>query len=171
MIEIAKQQFLWHTHQTLVEHTRFADTKAAFAGAVASILIRALYEARAYLPMSQLSPYQWPFSTWLAALGGLLLFASVALAIWTVLPRLHSSQSKGFIYWESIANYGHVEPLQTSFQGQSVQTLSDHLLHNIFDLSTKVCTPKFRTAYYCILALCAGGLLALAALVLSPPLR
>jgi hypothetical protein len=167
MDEASKQEFLWRTHQYLGEYARFGDTKAAFSGAIASALLGALYSAKAHVPLLQTSFQQWALSTWLAALGALLLFASVALAIWTVLPRLRSTQSKGFIYWGSIAAHGNVGLLQTSFHSQSAHTLSDHLLHHVFDISTKVCIPKYRSLSLCIWVLCVGAFLAAAALVLQ----
>src|SRR4051794_39473072 len=49
--DAAKHEFLWHTHEYLNEYARFADTKAAFAGAIASALIGALYSAKAHMPI------------------------------------------------------------------------------------------------------------------------
>lgn len=166
MDEAAKQEFLWHTHEYLGEFARFADTKAAFAGAIAAALLGALYSAKAHVPLQE--PFRhWAFFTWLAALGALFLFASIVLALWTVWPRLRSTQTKGFIYWGSIAQHRTIEHLQTSFHSQSARTLNDHLLHHVFDISSKVCIPKYRHVSLCILALSLGGLLASAALILQ----
>jgi hypothetical protein len=165
MDEAAKQQFLWHVHQYLGEYARFGDTKAAFSGAIASALLGALYSAKMHMPLLSTSSDQWTLSTWLSALGGVFLLASVALAIWAVLPRLGSTQSKGFIYWDSIAAHGNIERLQNAFNKQPPRTLNDHLLHHVFDISTKVCIPKYRAIAFCIWALCIGSLLAAAALV------
>src|SRR5262249_7698300 len=44
--EAAKREFLWHTHEYVNEYVRFADTKAALAGAIASTLVGALYTAK-----------------------------------------------------------------------------------------------------------------------------
>ena len=163
--EAAKQQFLWHTHQYLGEYARFGDTKAAFAGAAASALLGALYSAKLHVPLIQ-TPYQhWPFSAWLAAGASVFLFATVALVMWTVRPRLRSTQSKGFIYWGSIAAHGNVDLLQTSFHSQSARTLNDHLLHHCFDISSRVLIPKYRTVSLCLLLLCIGGALGAAALL------
>lgn len=167
MDEAAKQEFLWHTHQYLSEYARFGDTKAGFAGAIAVALLGALFSVKAHIAMLQQSFGQWTLPTWLAAMGETFLCGSVALAVWTVLPRLGSSQSKGFVYWNSIAAHGSVDLLQTSFHSQSAHTLNDHLLHHVFDISSKVCIPKYRSVSLCILALSIGGVLAAAALVLQ----
>jgi hypothetical protein len=165
--EAAKQQFLWHTHECLGKFSQFGDTKAAFAGTIAAALIGRLYSSKAYIPLVQAPCHQWSVVTWLSAGAWLFLMLSIALAIWTVLPRLRSTQSKGFIYWANIAAYGNVELLQTSFHSQSARALNDHLLHNLFDISSKVCVPKFRTVSRCIWALVICGVLAAAGLLLQ----
>jgi hypothetical protein len=164
--EAAKREFLWHTHEYLGEYARYADTKAAFAGAIASALLGALYTARFHTELYR-TPLQWPLYGWLSAAGAALLVASILLTIFTVLPRLSSTQSRGFIYWDAIAAHGSVELLQRSFNLQSSQILSDHLLHHIFDISKKVCVPKYRYVRWCIITLCAGAGLAAIALVLK----
>ena len=166
MDEAAKQEFLWHIHQYLGEYARFGDTKAAFAGAIASALLGALYGAKAYVPLVKTPYSQWLPVTWLAATSGLFLLASIVLAIATVLPRLRGTVSKGFIYWGNIAAYGEVEQLRTSFHAQSARTLNDHLLHHIFDISFRVCIPKYRSVTLCIWTLVVGGFLAAAAALL-----
>lgn len=163
--EAAQQQFLWHVHQYLGEYARFGDTKAAFSGAIASALLGALYSAKAHMPLLNAPSAQWTLSTWLSAMGGVFLLASVALAIWAVLPRLGSTQTKGFIYWDSIAAHGSIEKLQKAFNEQPARTLNDHLLHHVYDISTKVCIPKYRAIALCIWTLCIGSLLTAAALV------
>ncbi|MDR3718878.1 MAG: DUF5706 domain-containing protein [Bryobacteraceae bacterium] len=165
--ETAKREFLWHTHQYLGEYARFGDSKAAFVGAIASALLGALYSAKVHVPILQSSFHQWALWTWLAAIAGVFLVVPVVLAVWTVLPRLRSTQAKGFIYWDSIAAHGNVELLKTSFHSQSARTLNDHLLHHVFDISSKVLVPKYRAVSLCIIALCIGGIFAAAALVLQ----
>ena len=167
MDEAAKQEFLWHTHQYLGEYARYTDTKAAFAGAIATALLGALYTAKVHVPILRTSLDQWPFFAWLAAIGGVFLSASAILAVWTVFPRLRTTQSKGFIYWGNIAAHRNIDLLRTSFHSQSARTLNDHLLHHIFDISTNVCIPKYRAVSLCIVTLCLGGCLAAAALVLQ----
>lgn len=167
MDESAKQQFLWHTHQYLGEFSRFGDTKAAFSGAIASALLGALYRAKVHTAVRRIPLHQWTLSTWFAALGGAFLLASVALAIWTVLPRFKMTQLKGFVFWDSIANHGSLESLQAAFRAQSARTLNDQLLHHVFDISTKVCIPKFRTIHFCLWALFMGAFLTVASVVLE----
>lgn len=167
MDEAAKQEFLWHAHQYLNEYAKFGDTKAAFGGTISAALLGALYSAKAHVPLVQMKVDQWPASTWIASAGAAFLLASVAFAISTILPRLRSTQSKGFIYWGSISKHGSLELLQTSFHSQSARTLNDHLLHHVFDISSKVCVPKYRSISLCIWALCIGGFLAAAALIVQ----
>jgi hypothetical protein len=164
--EAAKHEFLWHTHEYLSEYARFADTKAAFAGAIASALIGALYSAKAHVSLF-LPLHQWSVAAWLTVVASTFLAASILLAVWTVLPRLGSTQSKGFVYWGAIANHRSVELLQTSFHSQSPRTLNDHLLHHLLDISQKVSIPKYRAATLCIWTMVIGGFLTGAALVVA----
>jgi Family of unknown function (DUF5706) len=113
------------------------------------------------------SYHQWSSATWLAVAGGLLLCVSVALSVWTVLPRLRGTPEKGFIYWGSIAAHCSVDQLQKSFHSQTPHELNDYLLRHIFVLSTRVCIPKYRAVSLCILALALGGFLAISALMLQ----
>ena len=161
----AKQDFLWRAHGYVNEYTRFADSKAGFAGTLAGALLAALYGAGNYLPLLA-TPYQeWPVSAWLTILAGVFLVLSVSIAIWTVVPRLGSSQSKGFVFWNSVAAHGTVEQFQTAFAAQSTRTLNKHLLHHLFDISSKVTIPKYRAVSLCIWCLCIGGILATLALI------
>lgn len=165
--EAAKQNFLWQTHQYLGEYARFGDSKAGFAGAIAAALLGALYSAKAHVSLIQTPYSQWPIASWFAVVSGVFLIGCISLAIWTVLPRVRSTQWKGFIFWDSIAAHRNVETLQTSFHGQSGRTLNDHLLHHVFEISSNVCIPKYRAVRLCICALVIGGFLAGAALILQ----
>jgi hypothetical protein len=163
--EEAKQEFLWHTHEYLNEYARYGDTKAAFAGAIASGLLGVLYRAGEHKSVLNTPFYHWAFVAYLGALASLLI--AIALSLLIVLPRLRSTQSKGFIYWQNIAEFGEAELLQTSFHSQSARSLNDHLLHHLFDISTRVCVPKYHKVSICIVALGIGGVLATAALILQ----
>lgn len=165
--EAAKQQFLWQTHSYLNEYARFGDTKAAFAGTAAAALLGALYSAKAHIPLLKTSIGQWPFSSWLIAAALGLLIAAATIAVWTIRPRLGSTQDKGFIFWGSVAAHKKLEELQTSFHGQSARTLNDHLLHHVFDISSKVCVPKYRYVSICMALTLAGGLMGGAALMMQ----
>ena len=163
----ADREFLWHVHEYINEYVRFGDAKAGFAGAVASGLLAGLYSSTVRTEVLHLPFYVWSCATWLGVLASAFLALSVLLALWIVRPRLGSTQPKGFIFWGSIAAYSDVSSLKESFRSQSTQTLDEHLLHHIFDLSTKVCVPKYRYISLCILALGIGGVLAAGSLVLQ----
>ncbi len=167
MDEAAKQDFLWHAHEYLNEYARFGDTKAGFAGTASAALLGLLYSAKAHVPIVQTTYQKWSFYNWLATGAIVFLSLSVMWALWTIWPRLRSTQPKGFIYWGSIAAHQRLELLQTSFHGQSARTLNDHLLHHAFDISTKVCTPKYRYVSLSIACLAIGGFLAAVTLVLQ----
>jgi hypothetical protein len=162
--EPPKQDFLWHTHGYLSEYARFADTKAAFSGTISGALLGFLYTTKAFLPLFTLSYRQWPTAAWLAAVAGSSLCLSAGLSIWTIRPRLTTTQSKGYIYWGNVAAYREIEEFKTAFHSQSPQALNDCLLHHIFDLSKHVCVPKYRAVSVCMLLLFVGGLLAIATL-------
>jgi hypothetical protein len=167
MDEAAKGEFLWHAHQYINEYVRFADTKAAFAGAVASALLGTLYTAKAYVPLLSRPWSQWSAGAWLTFAASFFLAGSVALALLTVRPRLRSTQSKGHIFWGSIGAHGSVELFQTCFHSQSPWTLNDHLLHHLYEVASKVSIPKYRLVSLSITTLGIGGLLASAALLLN----
>ena len=103
MDESTKQDFLWHVHGYINDYIRFGDTKAAFAGTVASGLLAALYGSQFRIQILQVPYREWPVASWLAVAAAVFLGFSSVLALWTVRPRLRSSQSKGFIFWGSIA--------------------------------------------------------------------
>lgn len=161
------QDFLWHVHEYVNEYIRFGDAKAAFAGTFASGLLAVLYSSRAHAEALQVPCRQWSVATWLAVPASVFLAASVVLALLTVRPRLRSSQSKGFIFWGNIAAHRKVDVFQASFHSQSEEALNDQLLHHLFDLSQKVCLPKYRQISLSIATLGIGGLLAGAALALQ----
>jgi hypothetical protein len=165
----AKQEFLWHVHEYINEYVRFGDAKAGFAGTIASGLLAVLYGSTAHSQVLQLPYRKWPAAAWLSVGAAIFLGTSILLALWTVRLRLRSSQTLGFIFWGSIAAHEDVGGFRSSFHAQSEKTLSDHLLHHIFDLSEKVCVPKYRNISLCIAALSIGGILAGAALVLQDP--
>ncbi len=164
-----KLDYLWHVHEYINEYIRFGDAKAAFAGTIASGLLAALYTSLAHSQFLQLPHDRWSTSTWLAIGAAIFLGTSVVLALWTVRPRLQSTQSRGFIFWGNIANHKNIEDLQSSFYSQSEQNLNDHLLRHLFDLSKKICVPKYRSTSLCVAALCLGAFLAGVALTLQAP--
>jgi hypothetical protein len=170
--EVAHQEFLRMTHTHLNEYARFADTKAAFAGAVASALLGGLYTAKAHIPIVTTAYHQWPTATWLAVCAGFLLCASVALGVWTVLPRLRGTPEsgtpeKGFIFWKDIADHGSFTELQESFHSHTARQLNDRLLKHVWVLSKHVLIPKYRAVLGCIWALALGAFLAICALMLQ----
>ncbi len=161
--EAAKQGFIWHSHQYLCEFSRFADSKAGFSVAIGSGLLGALYNAKAHV-LLQVPCRQWEAWMWLAAGASILLVISVGFAVWAVFPRLGSTQSKGFVYWGSIAEHGSPELLQASFHSQSARTLNDHLLHHVFDIS-KLLIPKYRRIAWSIRVLCIGAVMAVTSII------
>jgi hypothetical protein len=165
--EGGRQQFLWNAHRYVNEYARFADSKAAFAGTLAGGLLAALYAAKAHVDVLSTSFDQWTLPAWLTVMAAALLAVSVGLAVWTVMPRLGSSQRTGFIYWGAIATHGTVDRFQEAFVRQSAHALNEHLAHHLFDLSVHVCIPKYRHAQWCIWCLWIGAVLAAAALIIK----
>ena len=84
----ARLTFLWQTHGYLGEYSRFADTKAAFAGALAGALIGCLYGAGLFAPLMGTWVGNWTWKLWLNSLAGLFLCASVLLACRVVYPPI-----------------------------------------------------------------------------------
>jgi hypothetical protein len=167
MDETAKQSFLWHTHDYLGEYARFADTKAAFSGTISGALIGFLYNSKIFIPMVSTSFFQWSSVTWLGAIAGLFLLASVVLTLLTVYPHLKSTRTKGFVYWGNIAAFKKFEVFQGSFHSQSPRTLNDGLLIQAFDISKHVLIPKYRVVSWCLITLTLGAVFAAGTLLLK----
>jgi hypothetical protein len=165
--DMAKQDFLWHTHSYLNEYARFADTKAAFSGAISGTLLGCLYSTKAFLPLVTLSLDRWSIAAWLAAAAGLTLCLSVGFAIWTIRPRLKTAQQTGYIYWGNITAYQEIDRFKIAFHSQSPRALNDCLLQHVFDISKHVCVPKYRAVSICLLLLLIGACLSIATLALQ----
>jgi hypothetical protein len=162
LADAAKQTFLWHAHSYVSESIRFADTKAGFAGSVAGALLAGLYGARVHVLSVPLS--DWNVAAWLTFGAGVFLIASIGLAAWTVTPRTKSSQTKSFIYWQAISAHACQEQFQSDFAKASLLSLNEQLVQHLYDLSTKICVPKFRIVRLCLLCLCIGALLTIVVL-------
>jgi hypothetical protein len=163
--EAAKQAFLWHVHDYLGEYARFADTKAAFSGALASALLGALYSASLFTPLLSTGYRQWALPSWLALLAGTTLIGTIALTIATVYPRLRAMPGQGFVFWRNIAAFKGSDTLRISFDSQSARTLNEHLLNQNFAIAKHVCTPKYRKVSYGLILLGLGGIFAASALL------
>ena len=159
-----KQRFLWNVHTYVNEYVRFADSKAGVAGTLAGALLAGLYGAEMYVPLFTAT---WSLTSCLIALATLSLAVSVGLSVLVVLPRLGTSQDKGFVYWQNIAAHGSSEQFRAAFGRASTRHLNDHLLHHLYDLSTSVSIPKYWRVTICIWCLVLGGFLAAVALVIG----
>ncbi len=165
--EATKQAFLWHTHGYLNDYARFADTKAAFSGGASGALLGYLYSAKAFTPLVTSSWHQWSKAAWLTAGAGIILSGAAGLAIWTIRPRLKTTQAKGYIFWGSVAAHREVADFKTSFHSLSERELNDHLIGHIFDIAKHVCIPKYRAVSICLLMLFLGVFLGAASLILQ----
>lgn len=163
--EAAKQAFLWHVHDYLGEYTRFADTKAAFAGALAGALLGALYSASLFATLFSRSYRQWTLATWLAFFAGTTLVGTIVLTIATVYPRLRAMPGQGFVFWRNITAFRSNDTFRTSFDSQSARTLNEHLMNQNFAVAKYVCTPKYRKVSYGLILLSLGAILAAGALL------
>jgi Family of unknown function (DUF5706) len=163
--DAAKQVFLWHVHDYLGEYARFADTKAAFAGALAGALLGALYSASLFTPLFLTSYRQWPLATWLASFAGIALVGTIVLTIATVYPRLRAVPGQGFVFWRNITAFKNNDTFRTSFDSQSAHTLNEHLLNQNFAVAKYVCTPKYRRVSYGLILLATGAIIAASALL------
>jgi hypothetical protein len=150
-------EFLWNTHQYLNEYARFADTKAGFAGALAAALLGCLYAEKSQFPIFQNPSVPWNWKMTFGLVAAVLLVLSIALAAWTVRPRLRSTQIQGFIYWGNLAAFSDHLELARAFRGHDARSLNDQLLHHNFDIATQVCVPKYRAVSLCISALALGA--------------
>jgi Pycsar effector protein len=163
--EEAKQEFLWRTHQYLNEYLRFGDTKAAFTGTISTALLGALYSAKIHVSLMQTDVHQWDVSAWLAVVGAFFLTVSVGLAVSTVRPRLKTTQTKGYIFWQTIRAHKTAGLFKIDFDAQTMEALNDCIAHHNFDLSV-VGVEKYRSISLGISMMVIGAILTAGALVM-----
>jgi len=156
----AQNDYLWNTHKYKNDYIRFADTKAAFTVAFCCTLVAGLYKAGVHESVLNRPPIAWGGSTWAAVVAFLCLFVAIVAGVWTIRPRLSSSQSKGFIYWGAIAEHGSAEEFWSVLKTKTPEQLTAHLAHHVFALS-KLAQQKYLWVAISMTSAATGSVLAL----------
>lgn len=151
-------EFLWKTHSYINEYIRFADAKAGFTVAIATALIGALFTARCHERFLYIAPVQWTGIGWLSFLSFAFLLASILAAVAAVRPRLWTTPSEGFIFWESVTAFKSPENFTGALLNQTPDSLAVQVAHHVYALST-VCRRKYLYVNAAIMLGVAGGIL------------
>ncbi len=101
MSDFDRDGFLWNVHSYINEYIRFADTKAelviGWITAITGGLLAVQFQKKLNLcHMAGIA----------SSIGFGLLVLSFVFAFLVLLPRLRTSQPKGFIFWRSIRASG-----------------------------------------------------------------
>lgn len=163
----SQQEFLWKTHAYINEYIRFSDSKAGVVITLSSGLLGLLYSAKAHELFITHALKEWSLLGWGSAVSFCLLFVSVLLGVWTVRPRLWTSQSRAFIFWGGIANHQRSESFLADFRALSDDDLSANLARHVFELSV-VCASKYFWVSASIIAGALGGVFAGVVVALKP---
>ena len=152
--------FLWSTHRYLNDYIRFADTKAGFTIAISSSITTALFHSKVQDSFLLVAPKQWGIVAFAAVFAFLALIVSISFGAWTIRPRLSTRQSKGFIYWGSIARYGAPEAFWDALKRRPEGEMAEYLAHHVFDLS-EVCKMKYASVRSAMLWAAVGATLSI----------
>ncbi|MFH1596833.1 MAG: Pycsar system effector family protein, partial [Pseudomonadota bacterium] len=124
------------------EYIRLADQKAAFIFTVSAALLAFLFNKNAFEYWLKV-PKNWTLVDLFSFLGMAGLAIAAFCSIYVVIPRLKGSQ-KGYIYWNSIANFDssidYANALSILGQEDLARAISEHC----FELS-KICQAKYKT--------------------------
>lgn len=128
-------------HSYLWSSVTFADQKAAFLFASNSAFLGYLLSNGA---LRQLKPpvTAWQVPQWLSLASLLFLGASIAMAIYVVMPRLGGKQS-GLIYFKAIANRKNKEQYVAEVLSSSDSALGIALAEHSYEVAT-IATRKYK---------------------------
>lgn len=130
-----------HLHSYIREYISVADRKASFIFTIGAALLVFLYEKGVVVSWLK-TPNTWAFSEFIAflAIGGLAI--SCILAVVVIVPRLSGSK-RGFVFWESIAEFDTPSEFSEAAQKLVGRELTREFLRHAYELS-KVCKYKYR---------------------------
>jgi hypothetical protein len=165
-----KQDFLWKVHSYTNEYIRFADTKAAFCVGVASALIAGLFASKSQdLFMNAIlrrGGATWSALACLSLAAFVFLGASIAASVVAVVPRLRAGSGEGFIFWESISDFGGAAEFAAAYRIQTEAKLNECLSDHLYILAS-VCRKKYFWVNAAMGTAVVGGVLAVADLLLK----
>jgi hypothetical protein len=160
--------FAWKTHEYINNYIRFADTKAAFVVAWTSGLLAVLYGANAH----HIFVFGLDFSTaavapTLSLAAFLLLPAAFLIAVWSMIPRLPTTQRSGLVFWESILVHTNGELYARDLARRDEDSLSQHLCVQIHTVAGVAKTKYLYVSISMWLAFF-GSICAVVVLMLKP---
>ena len=128
-------------HSYIREYISAADRKASFVFTIGAALLVYLYEKGIVVSWLK-SPNTWALGEILAfiAISGLSLSCMLAVAV--VFPKLKGSR-RGFIFWESIAEFESASSFSDAAQQLSGTSLANELLKHVYEIA-HVCKEKYR---------------------------
>lgn len=146
--ELDRGTFIWNVHSYTNEYIRFADAKAGVVIAWVSAVIAALISTKAHYYFVKATLAFPGFGFRETALGVcsltafLALATSFVLAVWTIRPRLHSSQVRGYIFWENIRRYKQKKDYWDELGACDSAGLERTTAEHVWDLA-EVCSRKY----------------------------
>jgi len=159
MDDSGRLDYFWKAHSYVSDYIRFADAKAgaviAWSTTVGGALIaKGFYDGSA-------CPWH---SIWRLA-GLALLIAGALSAIAAIGPRLRTSQTRGFIFWESVLGHGGKAGFTTAAKSITEGEALKHVAEHLFDLAA-ICRRKYWWVNLGILLALAGSAVSGAAYLL-----
>ena len=155
---------LWNLHKYVNDYVRFGDTKAAVILVFCTGLVGVLYNVKTPRRLLSMPPAAWTFGDVLLVLALVLLAAAMFCIAMIIIPRTQSSQSRGFVYWNSILEHGTAETYWAKISHLTDRQLSEHLAHHVYDVAQIVSRKYWWTNWAMRFALPGAGLGALVAL-------
>lgn len=159
--DVAKERldYLWKIHGYTNDYIRFADTKAGFAAGVVLAVMGALVASHTFDSLGRIPFAQLHYRVWLGVLGLATLISSFIFAVLAIKPRLKSETHKGFIFWESVREYGSDFSYAGACKKLSTDEMEFNVSRHIFALAG-IAKRKYFWTNLSILTGSVGGLIA-----------
>lgn len=133
--------FAEQTHGYISDYIKFADQKAAFVFTATTALLAFLYQAGASRRWLR-PPWAWTFGDGLAFLAMLGLGMAALVSVVVIVPRL-SGARRGFVFWESVAEFPSGADYTDAVLTLTAGELSRAKLEHCWELAG-VCRRKYR---------------------------
>ena len=75
-------------------------------------------------------------------MGFVCLLVAFTSAVWAVLPRTHTTQGVGFVYWGNVLAHGPCELFVTRLLKETNDNLEQQVAAHVYDLAG-ICASKF----------------------------
>lgn len=151
-----QREYLWNVHEYLQEAVHFSDTKSALLIVFCTGLLATLFSSGLHRNLPRLG-----YAPILSVVCFMLLGLAIALAGWSIRPRLFARKSfeQGYIFWETICKHGTAGAFADDFRRQSDERLIVHLATQVFAVA-EVCHAKYLWFNRAFVATLVGGAIA-----------